>query len=64
MSTETPIAVSAEKAAELLGVSGKHLRTHYLRDGIPHLRIGGRVVFPLDALHAWANRPDRAEAAA
>ena len=55
------IAVSAEEAAKLLGVSVRTLRTMTPR--LPHLRTcdknGSKVLYPVDALREWANREAR-----
>jgi helix-turn-helix protein len=45
------LALSIAEAAQALGVSERHLRTHLSE--IPHARIGGRVVVPVDAAREW-----------
>ena len=46
-----PLVVSFATAAKLVGVSDRHLRK-YLHV-IPHIRIGNRVLFRVDALRDW-----------
>ncbi len=46
-----PLVVSLATAAKLTGVSDRHLRKflHVL----PHIRIGNRLLFRVDALRDW-----------
>ncbi len=46
-----PLVVSLATAAKLTGVSDRHLRKflHVL----PHIRIGNRLLFRVDALRGW-----------
>ena len=46
-----PLAVGLRDAARLLGVSDVHLKK-FLGE-IPHLRIGGRLLFRVASLDAW-----------
>lgn len=46
-----PLVVSLATAAKLTGVSDRHLRK-YLHV-IPHIRIGNRLLFRVDALRDW-----------
>lgn len=46
-----PLVVSLVTAAKLTGVSDRHLRK-YLHV-IPHIRIGNRLLFRVDALRDW-----------
>lgn len=55
--TNEPLAVDAERAAELLSLSSKTVRALAKAGKLPHKRIGGRLLFPVDALRAWANDP-------
>lgn len=46
-----PLVVSLATAAKLLGCSDRHIRSHL--DRIPHIRIGNRLLFRVDALREW-----------
>ena len=46
-----PLVVSMATAARLLGVSDRHIRKQL--GTIPHIRIGGRLLFRVDALRDW-----------
>ncbi len=46
-----PLVVSLATAARLLGCSDRHLRTHLFE--IPHIRIGGRLLFRVESLREW-----------
>ncbi len=46
-----PLVVSLATAAKLTGVSDRHLRKYL--DVIPHIRIGNRLLFRIDALREW-----------
>lgn len=46
-----PLVVSLATAAKLTGVSDRHLRKYL--DVIPHIRIGNRLLFRVDALRDW-----------
>lgn len=45
------LALSVPEAAELVGVSERHLRDHLFE--VPHVRLGDRVLIPVDRLRAW-----------
>lgn len=47
------LAIGFRGAARRLGVSEKHLRNHYQEYGVPHRKLGGRVLFPVDELRDW-----------
>lgn len=47
------LALTAAEAAEALGVSERHITALVARDEIPHLRLGHRVVFPLDVMREF-----------
>jgi Uri superfamily endonuclease len=49
--TIEPLVVSLATAARLLGCSDRHVRTHLFE--IPHIRIGGRLLFRVDSLRQW-----------
>jgi excisionase family DNA binding protein len=53
------LALTIPEAASALGISERHLRT--MLSELPHCRIGGRVVLPVDALHEWLRRQAQAE---
>lgn len=46
-----PLVVSLVTAAKLTGVSDRHLRKFL--HVIPHIRIGNRLLFRVDALRDW-----------
>ncbi len=46
-----PLVVSLATAARLLGCSDRHIRSHLHE--IPHIRIGGRLLFRVAALREW-----------
>ena len=46
-----PLVVSLATAAKLTGVSDRHLRKFL--HVIPHIRIGNRLLFRVDALRDW-----------
>lgn len=46
-----PLVVDLQTAAKLVGVSDRHLRK-FLHE-LPHVRIGGRLLFRVDALRDW-----------
>ena len=43
-----PLTVSLATASRLLGISDRHIRSHL--DSIPHIRIGGRLLFRVESL--------------
>ena len=51
-----PRLLTAQEAAEVLRTTAARVRGMALGGGLPHLRLGGRVLFPLDALTEWINR--------
>jgi excisionase family DNA binding protein len=46
------IAYTVPEAAAALGISEDFLRNLIRRDEIPHVRLGRRVLIPVDALRA------------
>jgi excisionase family DNA binding protein len=54
-------ALSKTEAAQILGVSVDTLERRILnvRDGLPTVSVGGRVLIPRDAVKAWLNRKAR-----
>lgn len=47
------LAVSRREAAQLLGISERLLWTWTNAGVIPHVRIGARVLYPVDQLREW-----------
>ncbi len=52
-----PLAVGRREAAKALGISERTLwsLTTDATSGIPHFRIGKRVLYPIDELRAWTS---------
>lgn len=50
---QAPLAVSRQDAAALLGISERLLWTMTNAGKIPHVRIGSRVLYPVEALRQW-----------
>lgn len=50
---EVKPVLSADEAAELLGISTWLLRQELKRGDLPHKRVGRRVVFSRDRLLQW-----------
>jgi excisionase family DNA binding protein len=48
-----PLAMRLQDAAELLGVSDRTLWTWTKKGIVPHVRIGGTVIYPYHALKEW-----------
>ncbi len=48
-----PLAVRQAKAAELLSVSDKTLSTWTKHGLVPHIRIDGTILYPVEALKQW-----------
>ena len=57
-----PLVVSLVTAAWLLGVSDRHVRSHLHE--IPHIRLGGRLLFRLASLRDWLDQCERSTAGA
>lgn len=51
-----PIAVRRKEAARLLGISERLLTTLTQSGRVPHLRLGKAVLYPVNAVLAWAER--------
>ncbi len=47
------LTLSRKEAAVLLGISEKLLWTKTKASRIPHIRIGGRVLYPRENLERW-----------
>lgn len=63
MTNTEQISLSAIDAARLLGISARSLWTLTKSGRVPHLRLGGRVTYPADALREWANAQAKAAVA-
>ena len=48
---EDRLALTIPEAAEVIGVSERHIRS--LIPEIPHCHVGGRVVVPVSLLEGW-----------
>jgi len=48
-----PRLLNAQEAADVLRTTASRVRGMALGGGLPHLRLGGRVLFPLAALNDW-----------
>ena len=48
-----PVAVSVDKAAQMLDVSRVKLYDLMHKDGVPVFRIGGRTLISVDGLREW-----------
>ena len=53
------LALRPSEAAEVLGISERTFRSILLT--LPHLRIGGRVVVPVDGLRRWLEDEQRSQ---
>lgn len=49
------LTVSRRDAAQMLGISERLLWTWTKAGHIPHLRIGTRVLYPVEQLRRWLN---------
>jgi len=52
-SDQERLTVSRAEAAEMLGISARLLWTWTNAGHVPHVRIGARVLYPIDALRQW-----------
>lgn len=50
------ITVRAPAAAEMLDVSPEWLRRNATKVGIPHVKVAGVLLFPVEGLREWARR--------
>jgi len=48
--------LNERQAAELLGISARHLHTLRKRGEVPYIRLGGRVLYAPEALQRWIER--------
>jgi excisionase family DNA binding protein len=51
--TTTKLAMSAEEVCEALGVSERTLRDWTKAGKIPAMKVGRRVLYPVDQLKQW-----------
>ena len=58
-----PLAVGAEDAARLLGISRPTLYTLLNREDFPSFRVGNRVLISVAGLREWINQQTKAVAA-
>lgn len=49
----SPLAVGRREAASMLGISERMLWAWTRSGRIPHVRIGTRVLYPVNKLQAW-----------
>lgn len=52
------LCLSVFEAAKSVGLSEKHFRDEILPN-IPHLRVGRRIVIPVDGLREWLSEQSR-----
>ena len=50
---EDRLTVNRREAAEMLGISERLLWTLTNAGEVPHLRLGSRVLYPVEALKQW-----------
>ena len=55
-SDSAPLAVGRSEAAAMLGISERLLWTWTKSGMIPHVRIGTRVLYPVEQLRVWLNK--------
>ncbi len=48
-----PLALNPTQAAEALGIGRRLLWSKTNSGEIPHVRIGKRILYPVDALNRW-----------
>ena len=53
------LALSVAEAAAAISISERHLRS--MLPEIPHFRIGGRVVIPIELFQEWLRKQAKAE---
>lgn len=51
-----PVAVSIPEAAHMLGICPKNMYSLAASDGFPAVRLGKRILIPVDGLRDWINR--------
>ena len=60
--TSTPMALRPKDAARALAISERLLWEWTRNEGLPHVRIGSGVLYPVDCVKRWLD--ERANAAA
>jgi len=55
------LALSPKEAAKALGIGERLLWSKTNAGEIPHVRIGSRVVYPVDALREWMREQAKAK---
>lgn len=50
------LTVNRQEAAAMLGISERLLWTWTQAGSIPHVRIGTRVLYPVEQLRIWLNK--------
>lgn len=58
------LTLTAEEAGRVLGVNHATLRRHHGAMGIPTIRLGNRLLFPVPELREWIAANARVEAPA
>ncbi len=48
-----PLAVGSQDAAELISISVRHLWSLTKKNQVPHVRLGKRIIYPVEALNQW-----------
>lgn len=47
------LLLSSQEAARVLGISTRHLYVLRMERGLPHVRLGEKLAYPVDALREW-----------
>lgn len=50
--------LSIHEAGRLIGRSGQMVNLYCRAEGLPHRRVGGRIIILKDDLLEWASRPE------
>jgi excisionase family DNA binding protein len=58
--TIPPLSVGLEDAAKLIGISGRTLWTMVDRGEVPHVKLGGRLLFRVESLDKWLEEREQA----
>lgn len=53
VSPTQPLLIDARQAAAMLSISARKLWSLTQANGVPHRRIGSRVLYPVDELRQW-----------
>lgn len=57
--TDHRLLVDSNEAARLLGVSKRTLLGLRQTEHVPHIRLGHRVLFPVEGLREWVRQKQR-----